>query len=234
MKFNRFLAISFVCLAAPLLGMACSSGGNGGGEGGSAGQGGMGQGGGSSGALKWWATCGDPVCMDPGQGGAGGAGGGAPSGVDPCTTEKIGDACTTKDALCWPAGSTCGVLLKCSDTDPAVMCPISQAEHKTNISYLPERDLQQVHDDLMRMKIATWHYKNEPAGTREHLGFIIDDNPQSPAVMSNGERVDLYGYTSMAVAAVQTQDKRLEALERELKALREEVIGLREKNKRCE
>lgn len=234
MKFNRFLALSLLCLAAPLLGAACGSTETGGGGG--AGQGGMGQGGGGA-ALKWWVTCGYPVCPGPGQGGAGGAGGaggGPPQGVPACTTEKAGDPCASKDTTCWPAGSTCGELLRCTDSDPATMCPISQAEHKTNISYLPESDLQKVHDHLMGMKIATWHYKNEPAGTREHLGFIIDDNPQSPAVMSNGERVDLYGYTSMAVAALQTQDKRMEALERELKALREEVLTLREKSKRCE
>ena len=37
------------------------------------------------------------------------------------------------------------------------------------------------------------------------------------------DMVDLYGYTSMAVAALQTQAREIEALEREVRALRREL-----------
>src|SRR5262249_38113109 len=42
-------------------------------------------------------------------------------------------------------------------------------------------------------------------------------DPESPRVDATGERVDLYGYTSMALAAAQVQQKRIEAMERELR-----------------
>lgn len=137
---------------------------------------------------------------------------------------------------CWP-GVGCGVLLICATSDPKMQpggCPISRARYKKDIAYLPEGDLRRVHDDLMAMRIATWRYTSEPAAAREHLGFIIDDNPLSPAISTNGDQVDLYGYTSMAVVAAQVHDKRLDALERELHALREEIGALREKAARCE
>jgi hypothetical protein len=151
----------------------------------------------------------------------------APPGTGPCTTEQEGGACTTAGAQCWPGGD-CGVLLLCATSDPkASGCPISRARAKKDIDYLREGALQSIHDDLMTMRLATWRYTSETAQAREHLGFLIDDNPESPAVMASGERVDLYGYTSMAVAAAQVQDKRLHALEREISALREEIAALR-------
>ncbi|MGH7896283.1 MAG: hypothetical protein ACREQL_16575, partial [Candidatus Binatia bacterium] len=59
------------------------------------------------------------------------------------------------------------------------------------------------------------------------LGFIIDDVGTSPAVAADGGHVDLYGYTSMAVAAIQAQQKRIEALEREVAALRRALASRR-------
>ena len=77
------------------------------------------------------------------------------------------------------------------------------------------------------MRLATWRYTSEPESANPHLGFIIDDNPGTAAVDATGDRVDLYGYTSMAVAAAQVQNKRIEALEREIQALREEIASVR-------
>jgi hypothetical protein len=200
-------------------------------EGGGSDGGGGGGGGSGGGALQWYTTCGDPVCMEP-DGGAM-----PPSGVNPCTTEKVGDACTTSGAKCWPSNSTCGELLICATKDPKNNpggCPISGASHKKDISYVPESELLRLHDDVMSLRLSTWRYKDEPAGGPEHLGFIIEDAPASPAVAPSGERVDLYGYTSMAVAAAQVQNKKIEAMERELSAMRAEMAALREKVTRCE
>jgi hypothetical protein len=159
-----------------------------------------------------------------------------PAGVAPCTTEKEGDACTMDGAQCWPGGD-CGVVLLCATSDPKNNpggCPISRASHKKDIDYLSDRQLASLHDDVMSMRLASWRYKGEPEGAREHVGFIIDDAPDSAAVAASGERVDLYGYTSMAVAAAQVQDKRIDALSRELAALRDEVTALRHKASQCE
>jgi hypothetical protein len=165
--------------------------------------------------YQWFSTCGDPACM-------------IPDPDDPntpnCTDQTVGDPCTTPDAFCEPPGDTCGAMVVCAATDPkGDQCPISRARHKDTISYLDDRQLERVREEFLSMKMARWHYTSEPAATREHLGFIIDDQPSSPAVMGNGERVDLYGYTSMAAATIQVQQKQIDALERELRALREAV-----------
>jgi hypothetical protein len=50
----------------------------------------------------------------------------------------------------------------------------------------------------------------------KHLGFIIEDQPESLAVDQTHHRVDLYGYVSMMVAAMQVQEKEIAALRQEL------------------
>jgi hypothetical protein len=82
-------------------------------------------------------------------------------------------------------------------------------------------------DEVRRMRLTTYRYRSEPPGTRAHLGFIIDDVGSSPAVAADGGHVDLYGYTSMAVGAIQAQQRRIDALEREVTALRAELARLR-------
>lgn len=68
------------------------------------------------------------------------------------------------------------------------------------------------------MRLATWRYKQDPS--KQHLGFIIDDNEQYHAVDPARDMVDLYGYTSLAVAALQVQAREIEALRREVAELR--------------
>jgi hypothetical protein len=212
MNRHQILALSLTLSLATLGGASCSST-SGGGSGGA---------GGGSAALKWYTTCGDPVCSTA-DAGAGG------STASPCTTEKAGDACTTAGNQCDP-GSGCNVHLICATSDPKMApggCPISRARFKKDIDYVPDQRLQSIHDELMTMRLATWRYTSEAESTSPHLGFIIDDNPASASVDATGDRVDLYGYTSMAVAAAQVQNKRIEALERELRSLREELGALR-------
>ena len=202
-------------------------GDGGGGSGASSGSAGMGGGG----TLQWYTTCGDPVCMDPPDGGAM-----PPAGVAPCTNEMVGAACMTTGATCWPANSTCGELLTCATSDPKENpggCPISRVSHKKNIEYLSEAEVASIADEAKTMRLSSWHYKAERESVRRHVGFLIDDMPESIAVSDNGERVDLYGYTSMAIAAVQVQDKRLQALEKELASMRAEMTRLRSEADKC-
>src|SRR5438552_16580001 len=74
----------------------------------------------------------------------------------------------------------------------------------------------------MKFRLATFRYK-EAAAARTQLGFIIDDVAPSPSIDPARDMVDLYGYTSMAVAALQTQAREIEALTREVRALRREL-----------
>jgi hypothetical protein len=216
MLMHRTWATTMMMIAiSPILAASCSSTVGGGGAGGDGGGGSTASSGGSD--LKWFTTCGDPVCD---------------SNTTPdspvCTTEKAGDACSQAGQTCGlPDG--CGADLLCTTTDPTMggNCPISRASYKHDIRYLPDGELTRIHDELVAMPLTTWRYNHEGASGREHLGFIIDDNPKSPAVAASGNQVDLYGYMSMAVAAIQVQEKQIEALEHEMKALREELRAAR-------
>jgi hypothetical protein len=160
---------------------------------------------------KWWEGCGTPVC-GPWQ---------KKDGVPDCTTQKPGDPCVSGTASCDPHGN-CNQLYVCADSDPkAIGCPKSQRAVKSAVRYLTPVDVERVRQQLLATKLATYRYtESGPQGPR-HLGFIIDDQPQSPAVAANGERVDLYGYLSMAVATLQVQAKQIERLEQEVARLQE-------------
>lgn len=196
------------------------SGGSTGGTAGTAGSGGStggtaGSGGSGGAALMWYTTCGDPACGMSSDDAA----------LADCTTEMEGDPCATDGASCEIAGDTCNVNLVCATSDPkAAGCPISLASAKHDISYITDADRERIRADVVTMPLATWKYNTEERGEKEHLGFIIDDQPpSSAAVRPSGQRVDLYGYTSMAVAAIQAQDRQIEALRVEVEALRAEL-----------
>lgn len=73
--------------------------------------------------LKWFATCGDPVCR---------VGGWRDKGLPKCTTEKAGGACTKSAESCDP-GLDCNGTLICQATDPMMApggCPKSRASTK--------------------------------------------------------------------------------------------------------
>jgi hypothetical protein len=197
---------------------SCEGDGSGGtGAGGGSGSGGNSASGGSSGAsgnLKWYATCGPPICREPS--GTGGTSSGAP----PCgKTEAVGAACTVSGTECDSGGACVGPLL-CASSDPrhGGACPVSRAKYKTDIEYLSASERGKLADDVQSIPLVRYRYKDGPE--REHLGFIIEDVEPSPGVDSQHDQVDLYGYTSMAVAALQQQHQEIEALEREIEALR--------------
>ena len=99
----------------------------------------------------------------------------------------------------------------------------SRQRYKKNIEYLGAADLQRLHDELLKFHLASYQYNTPGASPATHLGFIIDDVTPSPSVAANGDTVDLYGYTSMAVAAVQTQAHEIETLKREVESLRAQI-----------
>ena len=100
---------------------------------------------------------------------------------------------------------------------------VSRRRYKKNIEYLGATDLQRLHDELLKFHLASYQYNMPGASPATHLGFIIDDVTPSPSVAANGNTVDLYGYTSMAVAAVQTQAREIDTLKREVESLRAQI-----------
>jgi hypothetical protein len=156
----------------------------------------------------WVSTCGDPSCS-----------GHQPSGLDACDTQVEGEVCDETSADC-DRVDDCNTRLTCSVDDPKDEgCPISLRSAKRDIAYLSPSQVQALSDQALTTRLARWRYREEAPESRLHVGFIIDDQPGSPAVVATGDRVDLYGYTSLAIAALQVQEERIRTLEAKIAEL---------------
>jgi hypothetical protein len=172
--------------------------------------------------MQWYWTCGDPVCQAPtGDGGALTDDAGAPC-------PAVGSSCSVQGQSCGTSNPNvnCGATKECSSQDPTMNrggCPISSRKFKDGIEYVGGDGLQELHDEALRIRLATYNYKGQYADPNpKHLGFIIEDSPpESPAVEWSRDRVDMYGYLSMVVATMQVQEKEIEALRGELAEARE-------------
>jgi hypothetical protein len=156
---------------------------------------------------EWFFTCGDPVC----------AGYRPPPGVPRCGSESPGSACPVEGARCDPADS-CNRLLVCATRDPRLAgCPISSRRFKRDVQYLTDTEREDCARQVGTIRLARYRYQgsDEP-----RLGFVLEDDPPAAAVDRGRDRVDLYGYSSLAVAALQVHQRRIEALEREVQELR--------------
>ncbi len=156
---------------------------------------------------RWFLTCGDPVCR-----------GHTITGVRACTAAELaGAACPTNGDQCDPSDG-CNALLRCDTTDPRMgSCPISRAKFKDDIHVVEQGELERYHAELMSLPLATWKYKQ--GDERTHLGFMIDGNEGLICVQPDRDQIDVYGYTSMAVAALKVQQAQIEALQAQVKAL---------------
>ena len=174
----------------------------------------------ANGPLTWHPTCGLPVCpTDP-----------VPLGIAACTADqKAGASCTTTGTQC-DAMLACGAKLQCADHTLNERCPISQRAAKQDIRYVNDEDLQRLADEVAKIRLTTYTYKDPSLGTDEHLGFIIDDNPGSPAVYPNHQtrrplRVYEHGgrHPSGSSAAAESQQQQMDDLKREISSLRAEL-----------
>ena len=145
---------------------------------------------------------------------------------------RVGTACTSEGEKC-----AVEVPTECGDTYLACKegvwqaenygCPISTARAKDGIAYVGDDGLERLRGELMGVRLATYRYKQ--SGDARHLGFVIEDMPaSSPAVMPGRDRVDLYGYVSMAVAALQQHERELAALRAEVAKLSAENAALKQ------
>lgn len=115
-------------------------------------------------------------------------------------------------------GATCGFT--CCGGPGGSGCPVSRREFKRDIERLDQGALARIYDELRKIQLSTYHYKTDASGTPRHLGFIIDDTRTPYPVNADGMSVDLYGYMSMSVAAIQMQSREIDALRAEVAALR--------------
>ena len=115
-------------------------------------------------------------------------------------------------------------LLGCTgdDTDgPNATLATSSRRLKEEIAYVSPADLEQLKEAIVKVRLATFRHKQ--GDKARHLGFIIEDSPDIPASDMQRSRVDLYAYTSMAVAALQVQAKQIEQLEADVDVLSNEI-----------
>jgi len=164
-------------------------------------------------ALLWRVTCGDPVCA---------AGGHRDHGIPRCTVETAGNQCTAPGASC-DLGNDCNEDLVCAIVDPRQQpggCPVSRASFKKDVHFLSAAELEAYRDELLALPLATYRYRQAPADSRLHLGFLIDGHESLACVEPERDQVDLYGYASMAVAALQVQAREIDELKKEIADLR--------------
>jgi hypothetical protein len=107
--------------------------------------------------------------------------------------------------------------------------PISRRAAKSDIRSVVAPDLERIYEELRQIKLSTYQYKDQPASSPRRLGFIIDDTDAPAAINPDGNTVDLYGYLSMAVAAVQVQAKQIEDLKARIRTLEATSRGPRER-----
>lgn len=174
--------------------------------------------------LQWYTTCGDPVC---------GGYDGPWAGVPACAEDSVGAPCATAEATC-DFMSDCNARLVCAAEDPVLEggCPISRARFKQDIAYADPSALQRYYKDLLELRLATYRYRGRSDG-RTQLGVILEDGEAELWADPANDRVDLYGYNSLAIAGVQVQAGELAELRAELATLRQELAELRERGDRC-
>lgn len=154
-----------------------------------------------------------------------------PADVLPCAdgVKELG-SCDVEGAAC-DANLGCGAYLLCAESDPKQApggCPISKAKYKKEIRYLDQERAEEYRKELLGLKLATWRYRTDKGEDELRLGFIIDDHPTGVIVDEGRDQVDLYGYTSLAIATIQQQAKELESLKQEMKSLRRKLEACRE------
>jgi hypothetical protein len=103
---------------------------------------------------------------------------------------------------------------------------VSRRDAKRDIQYLDEPQLQSAEDQVLRIPLARFNYKWDAPSERRRLGFIIEDVAPNPGVIDEARgEVDLYGYTSLAVAALQEQAKEIAQLRQKVSQLEKRLDG---------
>jgi len=145
----------------------------------------------------------------------------------PAAKPRLGSSCVNAGQVCHYECGGEGARL-CQQgvwfTTQGQGCPVSNRAVKKDIVYLTDESRRRIADELLGIRLATYEYIDPAKAGHRHLGFVIEDLPAaSPAVAPNRMLVDLYGYTSMLLAATQTQAKTLARLQAEVADLKREL-----------
>ena len=146
-----------------------------------------------------------------------------PDATCPAARPLLGTACSTAGQQC-DYGCEPGLSRKCEGgvwikaSSPGG-CPVSTRDAKHDIHYLKPGELESLAREALAMPLATWRYDDKALGDRTHVGIILEDAPGSPAVDGDKNMVDLYGYSTMSLAAAQSNAKKIETLEKRIERL---------------
>lgn len=103
----------------------------------------------------------------------------------------------------------------------------SSIRFKTDVSYLSAAERKAIVDQVLQLQLANWTYLDGVEDGGRHLGVIVEDAPDMPAVTADKKAIDLYTYASMAIAAAQVHAAELAGLRSEVAKLRDEIERLR-------
>lgn len=142
----------------------------------------------------------------------------------PAVMPRLGEPCAQDGQVCkYTCGGAGGRVCHNGVWQAAQggPCAISSRRAKRDIHYLDAVDERRVANEALALRLATYEYRDVALAGKRRLGFIIEDNPTgSPAVDRDGNMIDLYGYTSMLLAATKQQAVEIAALKRDIADLK--------------
>jgi hypothetical protein len=148
-------------------------------------------------------------------------------GLNSCASSGIamGQACADGAPSCY-VERDCGGgrkavsdFLICAAKRPGRCFTRSSRRYKDDVSYLSPEQRRVVARQIQELPLARFQYLDAPQGPRR-LGFMTEDALASEFVSADGRTVDLYALQAAAIAAIQEQQRRIEALERRLEQCR--------------
>ncbi|MBP9701854.1 MAG: tail fiber domain-containing protein, partial [Candidatus Pacebacteria bacterium] len=101
---------------------------------------------------------------------------------------------------------------------------VSTREAKKDITYLNDDAKFDALSDLAKIKIAKYRYKADSETDPLRLGLIAEEAPVS-VLSASGKGVDIYKLATFTLAAVQAQQKNIEAIDTRLAALEAKVAS---------
>lgn len=124
----------------------------------------------------------------------------------PAASPRFGDVCSQEGVNCeYGCNSPNGAVScrngvwQCGRFDN---CPMSSRTIKRDITYVSVPEADALAAQVRATRLATYEYTIPAMAGRRRLGFILEDQPASFASDPERSQVDLYGYTSLLVAAV--------------------------------
>lgn len=174
------------------------------------------------GGLSYFSDCSltHPIARDPCSGTPA-----SDRGLASCASRgvTVGQACGTSSPGCYVT-STCqdgrqaiADYLVCVDKTPSRCFTRSSRRYKNDVRYLTDAQVNDLAQLIEKLPLATFRYDDQ-TGVPPRLGFLTEDAPAAPFVSEDGRTVDLYALLAASIAAIQSQDARIRALEQQVRA----------------